>query len=92
MQQSVICAAMSALGLTVKEFCDDPASFGSWYVIVAREREVLRVAYDGREHTLFLAKRTLFHKWIDLQSKHLYEPSESDLLKLTNQWLAQPVT
>jgi hypothetical protein len=92
MQQSVIFEAISALGLNVKEFSDGPASFGSWYVIVARERDVLRVAYDGREHTLFLAKRTLFHNWIDLQSKHFYEPSDSDLLKLTNQWLAQPVT
>ena len=92
MQQSAIDSAVSALGLKVKEFCDDPGSFGSWYVIVARDRDVLRVAYDGREHMLFLAKRTMFHNWTDLQFKHFYEPSDSELLTLTKQWLAQPVT
>ena len=92
MQQSAIDATISALGLKVKEFCDDPAAFGSWYVIVARERDVLRVAYDGREHMLFLAKRSMFYKWIDLQFKHFYEPSDRELLALTTTWLSQPVT
>jgi hypothetical protein len=59
--------ALRDAGMQVVAFKAEPATFGSWYVDVARGVSVLRVVADGKEQWI-VVQAPLLGEWQDLHT------------------------
>jgi hypothetical protein len=59
--------ALRDAGMQVVAFRAEPATFGSWYVDVARGVSVLRVVADGKEQWV-VVQAPLLGEWQDLRT------------------------